>query len=560
MRKVALLLLVSLTAFAQQPVHVEPPVFVTAIDVVADVRDASGKLPAGLTPADFILLEDGVEKKVIGVDYLRAERTAEAAPGAPPASKRMWQLVLYFETQLSNGTGRKQAAEELMKQVDTMVQMGTVDVVLADPTPRPLVQSSRDPEAIRKALGTVASNIGVNQLAAHRRDFVRETQSSTQLGALRQNSPLPPVIEDPGSGGRGSRRTIRTPPPIDLDQGGGTPAPNLVNANVVRPYIEREVHMINRFRTNLMTWLSNYRRYSPRTLVMVTDGFDLDPLQFYAPNLARNDELTLRSYVTQAALGESSQKLARALASAGWATVSIPSDNNADGWLDDASSSSIGRVHKNTTGPAQKGPRAFLYRPLEPLDEAAEVTGGAVVTNSSKIAAAIESLDDRLRVTYQVDRKPDGKARKIELRPRNNQLKVRGARWASASTPDEMAEQRALGQLKEATYTGDLPVEANVDWTMTSSRKAGTLRVVARTDSLTKLLTTPRGDFRLTLAAQIPPNQAFVTNHQIPSYNLADGTFRLRTPLDLPAGTSVVVVAIEETNTGMWGSARIEVP
>jgi hypothetical protein len=53
-----------------QNVHVEAPVHVTAIDVIADVRDAHGKVPAGLTPADFVLLEEGVEQPVIGIEYL----------------------------------------------------------------------------------------------------------------------------------------------------------------------------------------------------------------------------------------------------------------------------------------------------------------------------------------------------------------------------------------------------------------------------------------------------------------------------------------------------------
>ncbi|HEY0788089.1 MAG TPA: hypothetical protein VGE86_05555, partial [Thermoanaerobaculia bacterium] len=55
--------------------------FVTAIDVVAEVRDAKGATPADLTPADFRLLENGVERKIIAVEYLDPARAA-AAPDA----------------------------------------------------------------------------------------------------------------------------------------------------------------------------------------------------------------------------------------------------------------------------------------------------------------------------------------------------------------------------------------------------------------------------------------------------------------------------------------------
>lgn len=186
--------------------------------------------------------------------------------------------------------------------------------------------------------------------------------------------------------------------------------------------------------------------------------------------------------------------------------------------------------------------------------ETAEETGGEVVANSGKIAAAMERIDDRLRITYQVDRQPDGKARKIELRARDKSLKVRSANWASSSTPDEMAEQRALAQLHEGAFIGDLPVEATVAWTTNTARKQGTLNVTSKIPGLPA-----KGDFRFTLAILVPPGEAFVTNRQLAGYRLSNGEFRLQTPLDLPPATSVVVISIEDTATGMWGSSRIQV-
>src|SRR5688500_5416276 len=106
-------------------------VYVTAIEVVADVRDRNGKLPAALQPGDFVVIEDGVERTVVGLDYLRAERIAgaiEVSPAAPApaaaaaaaaaadrvAERPLWQNVIYFETTLGNGTGRVTAAREML--------------------------------------------------------------------------------------------------------------------------------------------------------------------------------------------------------------------------------------------------------------------------------------------------------------------------------------------------------------------------------------------------------------------------------------------------------------
>src|SRR5688572_29665978 len=44
---------------------------VHAIEVSANVRDASGQVPSDLEPEDFILLEDGKPRRIIGVELTR---------------------------------------------------------------------------------------------------------------------------------------------------------------------------------------------------------------------------------------------------------------------------------------------------------------------------------------------------------------------------------------------------------------------------------------------------------------------------------------------------------
>jgi VWFA-related protein len=555
------LLVAALPLLSQQPVHVEPPVYVTAIDLVAEVRDAAGKLPGGLTPADFIVIEDGVERKVIGVDYLGAERRAApsapatAAPGEAPAPARLWQTVLYFETQMSSSAGRQRVASELAREAETLAQIGTVDVIFANPTPQPLLRNSRDPQAIRTALEAVSAHNGVNQLVAHRRRYLRERHEIASMADIKRNSPKGTKIEMEEMGGR------RPEARVDMDEGGEIVAGD-TSAKTVRPYIDEEIQLINRFRTNLVTWMSNYRRHLPRTLVVVTDGFDLDPLDFYSVNLNQGDEMGLRTHISQQALAKSANMMAGALAASGWTTLSVPADVSfADGWKDDASTSAIGRVHGSATKPraGDKGHKALLYRPIDPLHVLAVETGGAVVANSSKVGEAIQGIDDRVRITYQVDRKPDGKARKVQVQARNKDFRVRSSQWAAASTPDEMAEARAIGLMNAGGFTGELPVKSSIAWSAATGRRKGMLEASAETTSIKPLLAAgSRGDFRFTLAIRVPEKGVFVTNHIIPGYKLDEGVFRVKTPVDFPEGTSSVVVVVEEMNTGLWGSSRIE--
>src|SRR5687767_5459418 len=100
-----LLLSISLAVSGQQlPQAGSEQVHVTAIDVIADVRDVSGKVPQNLKPSDFIVREDDVERTVVGVEYLRArgQNSQVVAVGgtegtaAPTAPRRgPWQNVLY---------------------------------------------------------------------------------------------------------------------------------------------------------------------------------------------------------------------------------------------------------------------------------------------------------------------------------------------------------------------------------------------------------------------------------------------------------------------------------
>ena len=566
MRKITVVLLFAVSVFAQQTPQADSPIFVTAIDVIADVRDNAGKVPEGLSAGDFVLLEDGVERKIIGVELMRTERTAPAQPAAAaatsaPASaapaaavppRRLWQTVIYFENLLSNGQGRRRSASELAQHVDKLVAMGTVDVVYADPQPTVLVRGSRDGAAVRAALEKISASTGFNQLALHRRDFHNTVQSASGLDALKKNSP-PPVI-----------RTIGQPdaPQPSFDRPVGRMGPPVaVDPNTVRPYIEQEIQYIKRMQSTVLSWLGNYRRHSPRALLLVTDGFDLDPFEFYQTNLTKQNAVALRAEMTHANLADINSRFAQSLSAAGWTSIIMPSENQMDGWVDDASTQSLGRMKRTVSDPATQTPRAFVLRPLGPLGVIADETGGTVVPNSSRIAEAVNAIDDRVRITYQVPRKPDGKARKVELRPRDRALKVRSSRWAASATPVEMAEQRALGLLKGSAYTGDLPVDAKIEWISKPGRKAGNLTLAARGDAVKAALPAgSRADYRLTLAIQVPPNQAFVTTKELPPQDLANPLFTLRTPLDFPGGTSVVVLTLEDVATGMWGSARVEVP
>ena len=546
MNRLVLLFIIPAAAIAQQVVHVEPSVHVTAIDVIADVRDASGEVPPGLTPSDFILIEEGVERPVIGVEYLRAARrkvsaTPESKPAEPDTTRPEWEIVVYFDDQLTSGRSRKKAAEALMKQVDDLVQMGKIDVILATPTPSALVRKTRDPEAIRKALRKVAAHPGLNSLVAHRRDFHVNEQAEMSQVLFQAESRRP---NNPGS----SMRSGATFSPIQAD--------------TVRPYIDEEMRLIARFRTNLVNWLSTYRRHVPRMLFVVTDGFDLDPLEFYGANLQPREKTALQNYVGQARVGQSMEWTSQALAAAGWMTVSMPGDTNLSGWIDDASGSSVGRLRSSNSPNMQvlAGRKGLVYRPIDPLNQMADETGGKVIPSPERLSRMINNLDDRIKVTYQVGRPPDGKARKIQLKARRSDLKINATKWAASGTPDEMAEARALDLLKAGADSGELHVEASVEWSSsTPERRKGTISAVTNLEAIARLVPSSNRVFRVTFAVLDAAASAFVDTRVVKPEQTDTNLFKYRAPIEVKATASRIVVTVEEIGTGIWGGAVLTI-
>jgi len=524
-------------------------IYVTAIDVVVDVRDKAGHVPDGMKPSDFVLLEDGVERSVVGAQYLR--RDAEATATAAKDKRPEWQLVLYFETELSSGVARNAIAQELIKQADALAAMGKVDVVIADPRPHALVRDSRDAEAIRDALRKVIAINGLNRLAMLRRQFIEEADGRSAVAAMQTQSTV--TRDAKQNMDLGMKNTTASPTDFDIT---GT-SPSRVTITTVRPFIQQEMQFISHFRKNLIGWLGAYGRHTPRTLLLVTDGFDVDPFEFYRERLYYKDRESEGSLEEVARISDTVNLTGQGLASAGWTTISIPGDSNADlAWSDDASRNSTGRIHQLSSSVNRN---QVVRQPLQPLLNFADATGGAVVPNTGKIADAVRSIDDHILLTYQVDRKPDGKPHRIEVRARDASLKVKSARWTASATPDQMAEARAI-RLLEENASGDFPVDVTAEWSAPGATKSGAVRVVAKLDSVAAFLpANHRGQFRITMAVQTA-NRAYAVNSILPDQTLTDASFRFRAPINVPADATAVVLVIEELSTGFWGSARLAMP
>jgi hypothetical protein len=80
--------------------------FVTVIELVVDVKDANGRTPADLTPADFTIVEGGVTRQVVSVEFLGGTVPAAGVPGTTTTTTRPatestpaaeWQTVIWID-------------------------------------------------------------------------------------------------------------------------------------------------------------------------------------------------------------------------------------------------------------------------------------------------------------------------------------------------------------------------------------------------------------------------------------------------------------------------------
>lgn len=522
---------------AQTATFTEPPVFVTAIDLVTEVRDANGKLPMDLVAADFIVLEDGQKMPVIGVEYLGVNTAAivpaiGSTPGASVATLASptpdWQTVIYFDLTLTSPQHRNRMVEALTKQADDLTRLGTVDIVIATPLPKAVLESSRDPEAVRQGLKTILKHGAMNAITAHRREYLRDRDIETDIS-------LPGVRAA-----------------LELAS---------VRISSISHHVAQEIELSTRFHRNLFGWLSRYPRHEPRALVLISDGFELDPGPFYL-RATRDERVTLsvQSELAQRGLSEANSRAGALLAAAGWMTVSIPGAMGGGGdWADEAARSTGGRIREFAGENPTKIEPAYLNKDASSsLQQLADITGGAVL-NAGQAANAVSELSQRVKITYQVSRPPDGRPRSVEIRSTRPGLLVRTSRWASSTTPEVVAAERVMSLLRGQGDNGELPVEARIDWRADSEKKLnGTLFIQSSVKELEPLLREGKPSFRVTFGALTPSGQIFTAHRVTGAWDPGAMMFATQAPIVAERGRTRFAVTVEELTSGAWGATVVK--
>lgn len=84
---------------------------------------------------------------------------------------------------------------------------------------------------------------------------------------------------------------------------------------------------------------------------------------------------------------------------------------------------------------------AFLAK-TEPLRRLAWATSGHLVRREEDVDAALTDLEERLRVTYQLDTAPDGQLTRLDLRFKGSKERLRFPSWGRNGTPEAVSVAR----------------------------------------------------------------------------------------------------------------------
>ena len=499
---------------------------VTAVDLVVSVEDADGKVPADLGVGDFTVIEDGVPRQIVGVEPFGRRvvaplptRGAGDLKTVRDATPWSWSTVIYMDQVLSSSRSIRRSAAALAAQAGRLTQLGTVEIVTANPEIRQVLRPTRSAQLLEQTLNQMArETVGRDALRQLRRQFV----DMTQLSGIRIDRP----------------------------------------AQISGKIREEEV-LIRRQHDVLLSWLSGYLGPAPRALLLVNDGYDLDPREFYFTMMTDGTVTSQLTGDMVTGTAVTVRSLAKTLAGSGWVTVNLALSAVESAGAVEAEMTGRGRLgeqHVIGGGDAFAAqPDAIVLRPLDPLKEIAIATGGETLTAVNKLPSALERLEEKVRITYQVERAPDGKQHHVEVVSRRPGLKVASPAWSGSGPPEGVASARARQLLAGDVNRGDLPLVAAVALDEApvgkDGKRHGTLQARLDLGPLkSSLARTAPSNLRVTVAVSFADAEPFVHSEMVQAQALdgLDG-WTYKTPVALPQQVDKVAVVVEEMTTSGWG-------
>ena len=525
----------------QQPPGFTEKVEVNVRTVIAVVTDAKGKpIERPLSAEDVEVLEDGIPAKVLGADAVRTGRTSgatvgksfprtEISPAAPPEVLARVPQVLYLDASLLQKQSVKKVCEMMAKNLEPVLARGPLEIVLTDPEPQTVLPSTADSSPVRAALAAVAKSAqGRDRIHDLRAEFIPNANALKSKGA-------------------------------DLDA--------LARRTRARASMQEEIQLIRQSLERLTKWAGLRADRSPTVLYLANDGFDLVLSDFYRDYLSGTNAVNMEGeQIRMEFVAQIPNMVAAAqslLASQRLMTIPLAIGGN-EAFFANSPSTMGKRPFSDLRNPVSDAPTFLFARPLDPLRQVADATGGEVVTREDGFVLALDRLSNAVAITYRMERPPDGKAHKLEVRSRRDGVVIRTAHSVVAGTPESEAAARSIEALTKPGGAGSLPVQVGVDLIdiKKNKRRVGELHVSADLAEIAgPLEKVGPGRIRVTLALQAKGAKPFIYHDEMDISRADTGTTWLyNAPFEWPPEAERIAVTVEELKTGARGTAVAGLP
>lgn len=524
-----------------------------------EVLDSQGRAATGLVPADFEIREGGqvLQPASIAAGGIAPPRrpAAGAAAGAAageededgaPAAAAGTRVLVWFDPVLSSPGTVRQAAEALGGAAPELTALGDVELISAG------VDSP--PESVLRAADALVISERLSRMALTERGLRRPQEiRATAVADLRRGATLPTPLSS-------EERRAR-----------------------VRTAIEEEIELIGARLDLLAATVLEAELPGSRPLLLlpVMDGYDLDPLAFWAGVLEAGEWARLQADPRPLGdLRETTRQLAGTFAAAGWTLwpIAPAKDLLADKAAEltgvaaqDAQGKDISlpgvRIRpglllgKDKDAAAEAKPEGELLAPLEALEIFARASGGEILGSERAVRDAALRFGRRLTFSYASPLAPEAGAVPLEVLVLRPGYTVRAAAWRSAGAPPALATLRLGRVLRGEDEDGGLAVAA----ALRGGAAGGPAALEARVD-LRELQDEPLAearDWRVTVEVVDPGGRRQLLQEVLPAQRFGDlKEWVYRRDLELPPADAPdgargdVVVLLEDLETGRWGGQR----
>ncbi len=533
---------------------------VTAVTVLVAALDAEGEPVSDLRVDEVTVREDGDSVRVLGLSPVPTvvsqeggrETTAATAAAAQSAGAAQIPISVYVDRRLSGSKEINAAIEALAERSQWLVSLGPVDVVVAENDVSAVSEGLTDPEELRSTLLALAARPGGQHAVEQvRTRFLRDIRKIPDR-TTHQDLGLGP---DSDRSGQSAQPATTAPENPTLERS--------VVLNAARSAIFEEDALLQVSMVRVSDWALTWPTTRPRVLFVIGAGFDEDPVNFYLPFIERMETQSAGSAREEFRRFSQAQRIERAgvdLAADGWLVVpvAVQSAGSQTGAAEVGGGDRFQMFMSAQPDAIRTSYAQFLL--LDPLGSQrhlAAPSGGEVAMGGEGLDRLIESTVGWYRLSYQIDRAPDGADHRLEITSARPGVGIRATSFIASETAEGEASARVRRLLMGRADGGELGVEIALSSARRGAGKqmSAEATISVRLDAISTLLAEGgRRNLRVSIGVQAGQDAPFVLHRVEPVDGVVDA-WGYTVPLQWPEGPARLAVVVEDLGSGAWGGA-----